>query len=96
MDLVQAVFKNLKGVLKMVFTKQEISETIKKIIGNHFDKPKEEILESTNIIDDLGGCVLDKIELIMCIEETFNIDFNDSDCEKMNTVEDFIKLVSIG
>lgn len=96
MDLVRAGFKNLKGVLKMLFTKQEISETIKKIIGNHFDKPKEEILESTNIIDDLGGCVLDKIELIMCIEETFNIDFNDSDCEKMNTVEDFIKLVSIG
>jgi acyl carrier protein len=44
-------------------------------------------------VDDLGADSLDTVELIMALEEEFNIEIPDEDAEKMKTVGDAIKYI---
>lgn len=52
-----------------------------------------EIVETTDIFDDLAADSLDMIELMMIIEEVFGIDIKDSEVDGIRTVKDLIALV---
>ena len=52
-----------------------------------------EIVETTDIFDDLAADSLDMVELIMVIEEVFGIDIKDSEVDGIRTVKDLIVLV---
>ena len=69
-----------------------------------FDKVKEIIVEQLNVadntvtleasfIDDLGADSLDIVELIMALEEEFDIEIPDSDAEKVVTVGDVVEYI---
>ena len=51
---------------------------------------KEEAVMSASFIDDLGADSLDIVELVMTLEETFDIEIPDDDAEKMQTIADAI------
>ena len=69
----------------------EPMERIKKIIAGHLGVDKSKITENSSFVDDLGTDSLDFVELIMALEEEFNLEIPDKDAEKIKTVGDVIK-----
>ena len=69
-------------------------EEIQEIICEQLKAKPEEVKLETSFIDDLGSDSLDSIELVMALEEKFNIEIPDEDAEGMNTVEDVIRYVA--
>ncbi len=71
----------------------EIVEKIKQIIAEQLGVKLEEIKPESSFVDDLGADSLDTVELVMALEEEFNIEIPDEDAEKMTTVSDAIKYI---
>ena len=65
---------------------QRISEMIIEQLG----ATKEEIVPEASFIDDLGADSLDIVELVMAMEETFDIEIPDDDAEKIQTIGDAV------
>ena len=70
-----------------------VEEKIKGIIAEQLGVKPEEVTPQASFIDDLGADSLDTVELIMALEEEFNVEIPDEDAEKMNTVGDAIKYI---
>ncbi len=71
-----------------------VEEKIKSIISEQLGVKPEEVTPEASFIDDLGADSLDTVELIMALEEEFNVEIPDEDAEKMRTVGDAIKYVN--
>ena len=69
-----------------------VAETIKQIIAERLDRKSEEITENASFVDDLGADSLDLTELLMALEEEFNIDIDD-DANQIETVGDAIRYI---
>ena len=52
-----------------------------------------EVTGSASFVDDLGADSLDRVELVMAFEETFDIEIPDQDAEKIVTVQDAVEYV---
>lgn len=65
-------------------------ETLKDIISEQLSMDAEDINLYTSFRDDLDVDSLDLFELIMAVEDKFNIDIPSTDAEKMRTVEDIM------
>lgn len=70
-----------------------VEEKIKSIIAEQLGVKPEEVTPQASFIDDLGADSLDTVELIMALEEEFNVEIPDEDAEKMTTVGDAIKYI---
>ena len=70
-----------------------VEEKIKGIIAEQLGVKPEEVTPQASFIDDLGADSLDTVELIMALEEEFNVEIPDEDAEKMGTVGDAIKYI---
>ena len=68
-------------------------DKIKSIIAEQLGVKPEEVTPKASFVDDLGADSLDTVELIMALEEEFNIEIPDEDAEKMKTVGDTIKYI---
>ena len=71
-----------------------IEDRIKKIVSHQFSKSLNLIENNSSFVDDLGGDSLDTVELVMAIEEEFDLEIIDDDAEKILTVRqavDYIK-----
>lgn len=71
-------------------TKAEILEKLQQIIQDRLDVEKDQIVPSASFVEDLGADSLDIVELIMGIEEEFDIEIPDEDAEKLTTVGEAI------
>ena len=74
-----------------------IEEKVKKIITEQLNVSEEDVVPEASFVDDLGADSLDQVELIMAMEEEFDLSISDEDAEKIATVQnaiDFIKKVS--
>ena len=67
-----------------------IFEKVKEVIIDQLAAEDEAIKLETSFIDDLGADSLDIVELIMALEEEFDIEIPDSDAEKVVTVGDVV------
>lgn len=65
---------------------EEILERLKNIVVEKLGVEESEIRPEASFVDDLGADSLDIVELIMAIEEEFNIEIPDEDAEKLTTV----------
>lgn len=74
-------------------TEQEIFEKLKKIIVEGLGASKESITMEATFVDDLSADSLDIVELIMSLEEEFEIEIPDSEAEKIVTVGDVVKYI---
>jgi acyl carrier protein len=72
----------------------DILEKVKKIICEQLDVPEENIVLTASFVDDLGADSLDQVELIMAMEEEFNVSIPDEDAEKIKTVNDAVEYIS--
>lgn len=68
-------------------------EKLKKIIVEVLNVDKDEIAEDTTFIDDLGADSLDIFQIIMGIEEEFDIEIPTEEAEKISTVGDAVEQI---
>ena len=72
---------------------KEIIEKVKQIISEQLGVEESEVTPSASFIDDLGADSLDTVELVMALEEAFDIEIPDEDAEKIRTVQDAIDYI---
>ncbi len=70
-----------------------VFEELKKIIAEIKDIPEEEIKLESSFADDLEADSLDIVEMLMLLEEKFNIQIPEEESEKMKKVEDVVKYI---
>ena len=69
-----------------------LSDTIKDMLSEHLNVEASDLAETTSF-DDLNADSLDVVEMIMALEEEFNITIPDEDAERIRTVGDVIEYV---
>ncbi len=70
-----------------------IEERIKKIICEQLEVNEKDVVPKASFVDDLGADSLDQVELIMAMEEEFEISISDEEAEKIVTVGDAIEYI---
>ena len=63
------------------------------LVVEQLSVPKENVKMESNIIEDLGADSLDVVELVMALEEKFDVEIPDSDAEKLKTIADVVTFV---
>ncbi len=71
-----------------------IEDKVKKIIADKLSVDLEELVPEASFVDDLGADSLDLVELVMSMEEEFDIDISDEDAERMASVKDAINYIN--
>ncbi len=72
---------------------QTIEEKVRKIIADQLAVESEKVVPAAAFIEDLGADSLDIVELVMTMEEEFDLDIPDDDAEKIKTVGDVISYI---
>ena len=70
-----------------------VHDKVKKIIAEKLSVDMSEVVPEASFVDDLGADSLDLVELIMSMEEEFEVDISDEDAEKIVTVQDAIDYI---
>ena len=65
-----------------------LEERVAEIVVKQLGVSKEEIVPEASFIDDLGADSLDIVELVMAMEEAFDVEISDEDAEKIQTIGD--------
>ena len=73
--------------------RSEVAERIIEIVAEKMDKPKEEITEEKHFVNDLGADSLDTVELMMDIEDEFDLSIPEEEAQKIQTIGNAIKYV---
>mgnify|MGYP000601113353 CR=1 FL=1 len=71
----------------------EIFDKVKEIIVEQLGVSEDAITNEASFIDDLGADSLDIVELIMALEEEFDIEIPDADAEKIVSVGDVVEYI---
>ena len=70
-----------------------LEDRVSAIIVEQLGVTKEELAPRASFIDDLGADSLDIVELVMAMEEEFDIEIPDDDAEKIQTIKDVVSYV---
>ncbi len=70
-----------------------IFEKVKKLIAEQLDVEESSIQETSNIADDLGADSLDVVDLVMSIEDEFDVEIPEDQVENIKTVGDIVKYI---
>ena len=71
----------------------DLEQAIRKIVAQQLDVEAGQVTMEARFIDDLGADSLDIVELVMTIEEEFDIEIPDEEAEKLATVGDAVAYV---
>lgn len=71
--------------------KEEVLARLKEIITDRLDVEEDQIVPEASFVEDLGADSLDIVELIMGIEEEFDVEIPDEDAEKLTSVGEAMK-----
>ena len=71
-----------------------IEERLKEIIIKQFGEGEKTVTLETSFVNDLGTDSLDIVELVMELEDEFNVNIPDEDAQKMQTVGDAVKYIN--
>lgn len=72
----------------------QIMDKVSDIITEHFDINKDQITDQLNLKEDLGADSISIMEVVLEIEDAFNIEVADEDMEKIQTIGDAIDYLS--
>lgn len=70
-----------------------VLEKVTAILADQFDAEEDSITPETSIVDDLGADSLDVVDLLMTIEDQFEIEVPDSEVENIKTVGDLVNYI---
>lgn len=74
-------------------TKEQIFEKVREIIVDQLGVEQSSVTLEASFIDDLGADSLDIVELIMALEEEFDLEIPDEEAEKISTVGDAVDYI---
>ena len=66
---------------------------MKQIVAEKLGVSEEKITPQASFVDDLGADSLDQVELIMALEDEFDLEIPDEDAEKLKTVKDALDYI---
>jgi acyl carrier protein len=71
-----------------------VEEKVKEIIVDQLGVDENQVVTSASFIEDLGADSLDTVELVMALEEEFDVEISDEDAEKISKVQDAIEYIN--
>ena len=71
-----------------------VEQKVKEIVAEQLSISSDEIKNESSFIDDLGADSLDTVELVMALEEEFNIEISDDEAENISTVQSAIDYIN--
>ena len=71
-----------------------VEQQVKAIVAEQLGVKAEQVTSAASFVDDLGADSLDTVELVMALEEEFEIEIPDEDAEKITTVQQAIDYIS--
>jgi acyl carrier protein len=74
--------------------KMEIENKVREIVCQQLDVEPGQVKMETSFVDDLGADSLAVVELVLALEEAFEIDVPDEDTEKLRTFKDAVEYIS--
>ena len=72
----------------------DIEARVKKIVAEQLGVKQDEVINTASFVEDLGSDSLDAVELVMALEEEFEVEIPDEEAEKITTVQaaiDYVK-----
>jgi acyl carrier protein len=71
-----------------------VEQQVKAIVAEQLGVKQEQVTNDASFVDDLGADSLDTVELVMALEEEFEIEIPDEDAEKITTVHQAIEYIN--
>ncbi len=71
-----------------------IEERVKQIVAEQLGVDEEQVTAQAAFMDDLGADSLDTVELVMALEEEFDVEISDEDAEKIQKVQDAVDYIN--
>jgi acyl carrier protein len=71
----------------------EAFDKVKKILCEQLDVEEDQVTMESDIMEDLGADSLDIVDLVMSLEEEFDMEFADEDIEQFHAVGDVVKYI---
>ncbi|MGI4790816.1 MAG: acyl carrier protein [Janthinobacterium lividum] len=68
-------------------------DRVKKVVVEQLDVAEDEVTPQASFVDDLGADSLDVVELVMGLEEEFDVEIPDEDAEKITTVQEAVSYI---
>ncbi|MGE5414774.1 MAG: acyl carrier protein [Syntrophomonadaceae bacterium] len=75
-------------------TTANVEQKVKNIIADQLGVGEDEIKATSSFIEDLGADSLDIVELVMAMEEEFEVEIPDEEAENIKTVQDAVNYVT--
>ncbi|KAA0895190.1 acyl carrier protein [Oryzomonas japonica] len=72
----------------------DIAKRVKEIVAEQLGVEEVQVVPEASFMDDLGADSLDTVELVMALEEEFDIEIPDEDAEKIQSVQDAIDYIT--
>ncbi len=72
-----------------------IEERLNEIIIKQFEEGEKPVTHETSFVNDLGADSLDIVELVMDLEDAFDVSIPDEDAQKMQTVGDVVNYIKV-
>ncbi|MBI5657152.1 MAG: acyl carrier protein [Geobacter sp.] len=71
-----------------------IEKRVKEIVAEQLGVDESQVTNEASFMDDLGADSLDTVELVMALEEEFDIEISDENAEKIQTVQDAVDYIT--
>jgi len=72
----------------------DVRERVSRVMAAQFHVPNQRITEAATLDEDLGATSLDRVEVVMSLEEEFAIDISDDQASRLHTVADVLACVT--
>ena len=70
-----------------------VEQKVREIVCEQLGVGEDEVTQDASFIEDLGADSLDIVELVMALEEEYDMEISDEDAEKIRTVQDVVNYI---